>query len=50
MTVHVAYPSGINLSNRYSAIVLESSLRLKYKLSKVNYSPTPWGLVRHLSS
>ena len=28
---------------------LESSPRLKYKLSKVNYSPTPWGLVSHLS-
>ena len=29
---------------------LESSPRLKYKLSKVNYSPTPWGLVSHLST
>ena len=24
--------------------------RLKYKLSKVNYSPTPWGLVSHRST
>ena len=29
---------------------LESSPRLQYKLSKVNYSPTPWGLVTHLST
>ena len=30
--------------------VLKSSPRLKYKLSKVNYSPTPWGLVSHRST
>ena len=29
---------------------LESSPRLQYKLSKVNYSPAPWGLVSHLST
>ena len=29
---------------------LEYSPRLQYKLSKVNYSPTPWGLVSHLST
>ena len=29
---------------------LESSPRLQYKLSKVNYSPIPWGLVSHLST
>ena len=29
---------------------LESTPRLQYKLSKVNYSPTTWGLVSHLST
>ena len=29
---------------------LKSSPRLKYELSKVNYSPTPWGLVSHRST
>ena len=29
---------------------LESSPRLQYTLSKVNYSPTTWGLVSHLST
>ena len=29
---------------------LESTPRLKYELSKVNYAPTLWGLVSHLST
>ena len=34
----------------YRPCAADSTPRLKYKLSKVNYAPTLWGLVSHLST
>ena len=34
----------------YGPCAADSTPRLKYKLSKVNYAPTLWGLVSHLST
>ena len=45
---HFSSPSEPAILNKSTMCLgLKSSPRLKYKLSKVDYSPTPWGLVIH---
>ena len=48
---HLSSPSEPAILNKSTTCLgLKSSPRLKYKLSKVDYSPTPWGLVIHRST
>ena len=48
---HLSSPSEPAILNKSTMCLgLKSSPRLKYKLSKVDYSPTPWGLVIHRSA
>ena len=48
---HLSSPSEPAILNKSTMCLgLKSSPRLKYKLSKVDYSPTPWGMVIHRST